>query len=265
MNNRNTAVPMFSKAAHQKLITQVLMLMTVLSFFALLPVVHAEEEWTYKLSPYMWFAGSEGHTGFIGDTTVPVDLSASDALKDTSSSLMLMFDAKKQRHGVLVDLLYSDVRSDEGLMPITGNPVKSITKTTVFSLAYQYEVYKKNQTVVDVFAGIRYWSMDSEIQFGNYGQRKVTNDETWIDPLLGVKARAAFGSSDFYVAGGLGLGGFGMGSDLFYDTNINVGYQWTPSIGTTIGYRLYDLDYENDGFSHDATNQGWQLGLTWRL
>ena len=87
--------------------------------------------------------------------------------------------------------------------------------------------------------------------------------DSWFDPGLGVKGRVPFGATRFYFEGGAGIGGFGVGSDLFYEINASVGYQWTKSIGTTIGYRMFDVDYEDNGFVYDVRQQGLQLGLTW--
>lgn len=84
-------------------------------------------------------------------------LSASDALKDTEASIMVLLDARKQRHGVFADLLYSDVQSDEEMVPQPiGLKMKSTSKTTIFTLAYQYELYGRDQTVLDLLAGVRY-------------------------------------------------------------------------------------------------------------
>jgi len=231
--------------------------------------VLAEESWNFRLSPYIWFAGLKGDVGTIPPLpSAPVDISASDALNDTEASFMILLDGKKGRHGFFTDLLYSDVQSDEELAPPPiGLNMKSTSKTTIFTLAYQYEIYKQEQTVVDFLAGARYWAIDSELRFrdglGVLAGRKISNDESWIDPILGFKARTPLGNSQFYVAGGAGLGGFGVGSDLFYEISANVGYQWNKAIGTTLGYRMFDVDYEDDGYVYDVKQQGWQIGLTW--
>ena len=54
-----------------------------------------------------------------------------------------------------------------------------------------------------------------------------------------------------------------MGSKLFYDLNLNLGYQWTDAIGTAVGYRLFDVDYDHKGFLWDVQQAGWGLGLAW--
>ena len=230
----------------------------------------ANDHWQYRLTPYLWFAGLKGDIATIpGSPAAPIDISPSDALEDTETSLMLLFDAKRGRHGVFADFFYADVRSDEDLLPPPiGLTLRSVTKTTIFSLAYQYEVSRQDQAVLDLMAGARYWNIDSELSFGSgtggpLDGRRVDNDESWFDPMLGVKGRMPLGNSKFYIQGGASLGGFGIGSDLFYDLSGAIGYQWTQAIGTAIGYRMFDVDYEDGGFVYDARQQGWQVGLTW--
>lgn len=229
----------------------------------------AEEAWQFRLSPYAWLAGAKGNVGSIpGQPAVPIDVSPWDALKDLDGGAMIMLDARKGRHGFLADLLYTDVQSDTELLP---SPIDlgmtSTSKTTVATLAYQYQLYREEGTVVDLLAGLRYWRMDTELRFtgglGILAGRSIRNTESWFDPGLGVKGRMPLGSSRFYFEGGAGIGGFGVGSDLFYEINVNVGYQWNKAIGTTIGYRMFDVDYENDGYVYDVRQQGWQLGLSW--
>jgi hypothetical protein len=230
----------------------------------------ASDGWQYRLTPYLWFAGLKGDLATIpGAPAAPIDISPSEAIEDTETGLMLLFDARRGRHGVFADFLYTDVRSDEELLPAPiALTLRSVSKTTIFSLAYQYELLRQDDTIVDLIAGARYWNIDSELRFGSgtggpLDGRRVSNDESWIDPMLGIKGRMPLGNSAFYVEGGAGLGGFTLGSDLFYEVSGAIGYQWTPAIGTALGYRLFDVDYEDDGFVYDARQQGWQMGLTW--
>jgi hypothetical protein len=245
-----------------------------LPLFALLllvvpSTVLANDGWQYRLTPYLWFAGLKGSVATIpGSPAAPIEVSPNEAIGDTEASLMLLFDAKHGRHGVFSDLVYSDVRSDAELLPAPiGLTLHSISKTTIFSLAYQYEIFNQGRAVVDVMLGARYWNIDTELHFGQgvglLAGRKLAHDESWIDPAIGIKGRMPLGNSSFYVDGGAGLGGFGVGSDLFYDINGAIGYQWNKAIGTALGYRMFDVDYGDDGFVYNARQQGWQLGLTW--
>lgn len=229
----------------------------------------AQESWQFRLSPYVWLAGLKGNVGTIpGQPAVSVDVSAGDALRDLDGGGMFMLDARRGRHGFLVDFMYTDVRSDTEVVPAPiGLDLVSTSKTTIATLGYQYELFRERGTVVDVLAGARYWRIESNLRFsgglGILAGRSITNTESWWDPGIGIKGRVPLGDSRFYFEGGAAVGGFGVGSDQFYDINANVGYQWSKSIGTTIGYRMFDVDYENDGYVYDVRQQGWLLGLTW--
>jgi hypothetical protein len=231
-------------------------------------IVHAESEWDFKLTPYAWFAGVKGNVSTVpGSPVVPIDVSPSDALSDSQASAMLVFEAKQNRHGVFVDLIYTDSESDSTLVESINLTLKSISRNKIYSAAYEYEIYNHAKSVVDVFAGLRYWKVDTIMEFGGglgllAGQR-IRSAESWVDPLIGVKGRMPFGDSSFYAAGWLAAGGFGVGSDSFYDASVNVGYQWNKSIGTTLGYRMFNVDYEDGSFIYDVQQEGWALGLSW--
>jgi len=228
-----------------------------------------EDGWRFALSPYLWFAGLDGKIGTIpGQPAVPVDISASDALDDTEASLMLLLDGMKGRHGFVVDAFYSDVRSDYELLPAPISlELRTITKTTILSGAYQYELFNDGQADLDLMAGARYWDIDSTLRFrnglGELGGRTISNTESWVDPWIGFKGGLPIGQSDFYVRGGAAIGGFDVGSDLFYDLTVTLGYHWNEAIGTAIGYRRFDVDYEDAGYVYDVTQEGWLLALTW--
>lgn len=245
-------------------------LLLALVVLQVLPLTsRADDDWQFRLTPYLWFAGLKGDVATIpGAPAAPIDIPPSDALGDTEASLMFLVDAHRGRHGLFADFLYSDVRSDEELIPPPiGLTLRSITKTTLISMAYQYMIYQREQASVDLMLGARYWRVDSELSFGGgsglLDGKRVTNDESWIDPALGIKGRTPLGGSKFYLEGGAVIGGFGIGSDLFYEFNGAIGYQWNKAIGTAIGYRMFDVDYEDEGFHYDVRQQGWQIGLTW--
>ena len=229
----------------------------------------AADDWHFRLSPYLWFAGVKGDVSTIpGQPSAPIDVSASDALDDTEESFMLMFEAKKQRHGFFADIFYSDVRQQEELIPAIGLKLKATSKNTMVSGAYQYELYNTQQATVDMFGGLRYWDVDTKLAFGGglgvLEGLSVQNAESWVDPLVGIKARTRLGASRFFVSAFLGGGGGASGgSDNFYDMSVNVGYQWSDAISTSLGYRVFDVDYDHNDFVYDVKQEGWGLGLSW--
>ena len=228
----------------------------------------ADENWHFKLTPYAWLAGVEGDVSTVpGSPVVPIKVTASDALNDAEATFMMAFEARKQRHGWLFDILYTDIQSDFALVEAVNLNMQSTSRNKVYSAAYSYETYNEDHSRVDFFAGLRYWNVDTILKFsgglGILGGQRVSNEESWVDPLVGVKGRTQLGDSDFYAAGWLAAGGLGIGSDSFYDISANLGYQWNESIGTTLGYRYFSVDYEDGSFVYDVAQQGLVLGLTW--
>jgi hypothetical protein len=130
-----------------------------------------------------------------------------------------------------------------------------------------YRLVEKPSAFLDLIAGVRYWSVDSTLSLraGALPEREVSNKEDWVDPLVGLKGLSFLGASKFFISGGLAIGGFGAGSDFMWDAQGHLGYRWTKTFSTTIGYRYLEVDYENDGFLYDVAQQGPVLGLSWRF
>jgi len=244
-------------------------LICVLGVAALLvpTAASAEDEWKFQIVPYLWFAGVKGEASTIpGAPPGPIDVPASEALEDMEASFMGVFEMKKGKHGAFLDILYSDLQSDTTLAPNIGLTLKTTSKSTIVSAAYEYEVHRSDRSSANVFGGLRYWEVDTQLDFGGglglLAGRSVRNKEDWVDPMIGIKGRSALGGSKFFVIGALGVGGFGVGSDNFYDASAHVGYQWNKTIGTTLGYRIFDVKYENGTFLYDVRQEGWLLGIS---
>lgn len=247
------------------------LLWTSVLSLAVLALPAAADDWAFELSPYAWLAGLDGEIGSVpGQPPAPVDISPSDVVDDVDATLMLLFSAKRGRHGLFADLFYADIRSEEEIIPPPLDlSLRVRAENAIISLAYQYEFFRADDAGADFLLGARHWDMDSRLSFGGgAGQLagvQLKSAESWTDPLVGLKGRMPLGGSRFYLEGGGSVGGFGVGSDLFYEVSGAIGYRWNAAIGTALGYRLFDVDYDSGGFSYDVRQEGWQFGLTWRF
>jgi hypothetical protein len=253
------------------------MIFSLLSFFlaeqAITPTAHSatseKDNWNFQLAPYAWLAGQQGTLATLpGLPSVDVDIDFyDDILGNINGTVMFAGEARKDRFGAALDVSFTNIEVDGS----TANPyftsVSSRTKTWMVSTAAFYRLLATENDFFDLLAGVRYWSVDSKIALrgGSVGERSTDNKEDWYDPIIGAKGLKTFGGSKFFTSGVLVIGGFGAGSDFMWDANINLGYQWTKSISTTIGYRYLDVDYENDGFIYDVSQDGPILGLSWRF
>ena len=238
--------------------------------FLLMPVsVFAADDWTFLVSPYLWFAGAKGDLSAIsGAPPTTIDVSPNDALSGTEASSMLMLEASRRGHGVLVDWFYSDVLQEHQSYSASGLDWKASVQETLVTVSYTYELYREPHILIDAIGGLRYWKVGSTVTFesstGSPRDSDVHNPDSWVDPVVGVKAKVRWADSRFYLACFLGAGA-GGGADKFYDLTANIGYQVTDNLVAAIGYRLFDVDYDHNAFAYDVKQQGWMVGMVWIL
>jgi hypothetical protein len=249
-----------------------LIVCTAVYILASCPPLYAEsdsEKWHFQLAPYAWLAGQSGKVATLpGLPPADIDIGFYDDILDNiNGALMLVGEARKGRFGLVADIAYTDIETEESTPGAFFSSVRSRTTSWIVSAAGLYRLVERQQAFLDLIGGIRYWSVDSELALGagRLPAREVTNNEDWVDPIIGLKGLAPIGASKFFVSGAFALGGFGVGSDLMWDLNVNLGYQWTQAIATTLGYRYLDVDYDNDGFLYDVSQDGLVLGLSWRF
>mgnify|MGYP003855636643 CR=1 FL=1 len=66
---------------------------------------------------------------------------------------MLLFEAKKQRQGVLFDVFYSDVLQDSDTDAEYGLPYKAALKNSMVTASYTYEVYSSKNAIINIVGG----------------------------------------------------------------------------------------------------------------
>jgi hypothetical protein len=251
----------------------ILSLCVVLISLCLSLSAHAEtpssDKWEFQLAPYAWLAGQNGKVAtFPSGRPVDIDVDFYDDIRgNINGALMLVSEARKGHCGVLMDIAYTDIEFENPTPGPFFSSVSSRTKSWIVSAAGLYRLTDMEKGFLDVLGGLRYWSVESELSLGAglWPAQMVTNKEDWVDPIIGIKGLSSLGESKFYTSGAFVVGGFGVGSDLMWDANLNLGYQWTTGFSTTIGYRYLDVDYEKDAFLYDVAQDGLILGLSWRF
>lgn len=245
----------------------------ILCIFILCYSAHAEsisaEKWQFQLAPYAWLAGQKGSVATqpgLPSSDIDVDF-YDDIVGNINGALFLIGEARKGRFGVFFDIAYTDIEDEDATPGPFFSTLNVRTKTWIASAAGLYRLVEQDRAFLDALAGFRYWSVDSTLNLGAgiLPARERSNTEDWVDPLIGLKGLLPLGASDFFVSGGLAIGGFGVGSDFMWDATINLGYQWTKGFSTTVGYRYLEVDYEKDDFLYDVSQDGLTLGLSWRF
>ncbi len=233
--------------------------------------VEPANEWRFTIAPYFWAAGLNGDVGVFGRQPVHIDMSFSDIFDNLRFGGMAVAEAHNGTWGIFGDFIYVKIEADESITrSIRGVPVSlaANVETSSFTgtLLGEYRAYSTDSVSLDLMAGARIWSVNNDIEASltidgpPLAAFSGSDGSTWVDPMIGAKARFNTGTPWFFNGWGM-IGGFGAGSDLTWDLMAGVGYEWNNRVSSLIGYRALGVDYENDGFVYDTVEQGPFLGV----
>jgi hypothetical protein len=223
--------------------------------------------WHFAVTPYVWMAALKGDLATLSNLPeVEVDASFSDILDHTDFTVMLALEARYHRAGLLADVVYLDLSADES----TPGPLFSgvdLETTTLFStIGAFYRVLERDAISADVIAGMRVWSVDTELKFapGLLAGRRERDDESWVDPLIAARGSAALGHG-LSISAFADVGGFGAASERTWQLAGTLDWQARDWLVLRAGYRHLDVDYRNSGFEFDASMTGPVIGAALRF
>ncbi|EXJ12633.1 hypothetical protein [Imhoffiella purpurea] len=222
------------------------------------------DDWAFSISPYFWAAGIEGKTATLpGLPAADVDMSFGDIFDDLEPSGMLLFTASRDRLQLAADLQYVETQADSRSLQPLFDRERLRSTSLIFSALASYLVHDDGRTRVRLGGGLRLWSVDTDLELssGLLRGRRITNDETWVDPIVGASGDADLGAKVF-ARGWAYVGGFGIGSDVTADLYLGLGYRFTDTISASLGYRWVKVDYEEDDFLYDVRQAGIATGVT---
>ena len=221
-----------------------------------------EDSWSFTFAPFVWMAGQEGRVATLdGVQPTEIDLSFGDILENFDIGLMGIAEARKGRFGVLSELFYISVSTD------TNTPGSFFSSTDYeqdfigITLGGFYRLIDKEETSLDVLAGIRWWGLDNKMDFGAgiLPAQTIQTDEDWIDPIIGIKGRTMI-NANWYISGWV-VAAVAGDSDSVWDLSGNVGYAFSETKAVTVGYRYQKIDFEEGSFLFDVELSGPILGF----
>jgi hypothetical protein len=225
------------------------------------------EGWTFTLAPYGWAAGIHGEVGAFGLPAVDVDESFSDILQNFDIGLMGAAEARYQRFSFGTDLLWVNLSAGKSTPHgILADSIDASTDMLMVTGVGAYSVVYEEGGNLDVMAGARLWSIKNslDVNGGVLDGVSVDDDQTWVDPVVGLKGRVNL-TPEIYLTGWGMIGGFGVSSQFMWDAMGAIGYQFTDSFSMIAGYRGLGVDYRNDGFVYDVTQYGPLIGAVFRF
>ncbi len=83
----------------------------------------------------------------------------------------------------------------------------------------------------------------------------ASGDEWWIDPIVGLRGQINITRWLFLAAQG-DVGGFGVGSQITWNTQATIGVNFTRNIFAELGYRYMYVDYDKNNFLYQMNSYG---------
>jgi hypothetical protein len=109
---------------------------------------------------------------------------------------------------------------------------------------------------------MRYVALETAVRFTP--GPSAEKGKSWLDPLVGVRFSHAFNDRWSVVLRG-DVGGFGVSSELSTNLAAVFGYRLTDAMTLRFGYRMLQMDFDDDQFVLDVIAQGYAVGLTFAL
>ena len=212
-----------------------------------LPSHAMDDRWHFALIPYFWAAGIDGSVSVRNLAEIPVHKSFSDVISDFDIGLLGHFEARKNRWGFAVDVLYlnlgAPVPEDAPLLGPLGVQA-DIRQLMTEGLSF-YRVARggreDNPSHVDVLVGARYFEASARLDGDVFDTSK--QELHWVDALFGLRFRAPLGSR-VSLLGRADIAGFGSKFtwNLEGDLSVKLSDRWVLGAG----WRHLDIEYDKD-------------------
>ena len=211
----------------------------------------AGDGWDVVAEPYLMGASMNGAVVLRG-RDVDVDVPASDIFANLQFGAMGMLVAKKGHWGFGADAIWMAL----------GTTVRN-TNVDFNQGAFAFYGLRRLGPAADVTFGLRVNTLQGTLDFKALGGA-VSQDKTWVDPIVGLSLRTAAGRPlQLRVYGE--IGGFGAGSDFAWQIFPTLALHVSDRVSLDLGYRWLDLDYSagegNERFSYDVLTQGPVAGV----
>lgn len=229
------------------------------------------EGWEFSVTPHVWTVSMRG-TADIGDLDVPLDVDLSDISDALDLGAFIHLEARRGRWGGLLDVGYmSSSIEDEPLHIVdpfgsrAGSMADIETSVVVLDALGSYRVTLTDRDVLDFLAGVRWTRAEVDVVVTDGPpDQGGTADDSWIDPLVGIRFSSRF-SESWYSWVRMDVGGFGVGSDFTWGTALGLGYEFNDTVAANLGYKHIGIDWDDGSTTYKGlvmVEHGLLLGVT---
>jgi hypothetical protein len=233
------------------------------------PPPPVQSPWSFRVSPYVWFAGLSGDVGVNANLpVVDVDVDFSEIFNSIDwfpPPVMVAGEVRYGRFAFVTDLIFLGLEADD---EATRGPVSVAAEvdldTVVWTFGGSFRAIEQDPVTLDLLVGGRLWNVDAKGTVTGFAVRQRSGSQTWVDPIIGISGRVELGSGFALQAEG-DVGGFGLVSDIDWQVLGTIQYQVADYLTLDAGYRYLAVDYDDGGFLFDVALSGPIIGASIRF
>lgn len=232
--------------------------------------VAAADEFDFVIAPYALLPSITGDADLGRVSGIDVDVTFADLLEVLEAGAMIHGEVRHQSgFGVMLDYAFMRL-GDKATGPVGLTNFDIEVFQGVLEAYGSYRLTEGDETV-DVYAGIRYWDIDVDVDASLAGRAfSIDRGEDWVDPVIGVRGQARM-SDQWSATLQADIGGFGAGSDFSW--NVMGGASWDRWENTSLffGYRALAVDFTSGTagtpgrFVYDTVTHGPLIGAVFKL
>jgi hypothetical protein len=249
------------------------------------------DEWKFSVTPYLWLPNINGTLKYDippgAGGSPDVKVGPNDYLQNLQSIILLSGEVRKARWSMFTDVIYLAFTNEESKVQSVnfgGSLVSSSLnlatssslRGTAWTLGAGYAVQTGPAMTVDVFGGLRYFSLQASTGWQLVTDVTVTGGggltfprtggisagaDLW-DGIIGVRGRIPLGSSHWSLPYYLDIGA--GSSQMTYQWLLGIAYsfKWGE---VTLAYRDLYYDQSDDKLVQNLRFDGPALGATFRF
>jgi hypothetical protein len=243
--------------------------------------------WQFHAVPYLWLPAMSSNADVTvsrlraadsGTVNLRAKTSPNSYLDNLDMAFMGLAEVRKGPWSVYTDLLYTSfgnkdtkVRSRSGPMGYLQTDISSKARTdlsaTVWTLAGGYRALERDDFELDLMAGTRYLSMDSDLEITRQGsdgrfyrQQKLSMDQDVWQGMVGLRGRILFPGTDWFVPFYADVGS--GGSNWSWQAMVGAGYRFDWG-EVTLAYRALSFDFDRNDADLTLYGPGLGVGFRW--
>jgi len=228
---------------------------------------HADDNWHFELTPYLWFAGAHGVLGALGHD-VGFHASPGDLLSHLDIGLMGAAEVRYDRLVLNGDVMWIRL-SDSRALPFPALSEISADARVgelVWTSKIGYRAIDRKRIKVDGNAGLRFWHLGQKLSFNpsRFGLN-FNGSQTWADFVIGGRVQLPLGEKAVVEVLG-DVGGLNAMAQQDYQFAALLAYKIRPKWTLGAGYRYLFIDYRPGPLTtYNMVTSGAVMGVSYRF